>query len=68
MRYVLANPKEGVTAVAPGVAACASADSALGDLAVDVVLLAVGVQRYLGMVEHPEQLGFTGVQLLEQAI
>jgi len=26
------------------------------------------VQRYLGMVEHPEQLGLVGVQPLEQAI
>ena len=41
---------------------------ALGHLAADVVLRAVGVQRDLWVVEHLQQLGLVGVQPPQQAV
>src|ERR1035437_8009073 len=64
----LTKTEEGVAAVAPGVGLGAAADLALGHLAADVVLRAVGVQRDLRMVEHHQQLGLVGMQPLEQPI
>src|SRR5690242_14393446 len=60
--------KERVAAITTGIAAGPAADLALGDLAADVALRTVGVQRNLRPVEHHQQLGFVGMQPLEQAI
>src|SRR5580700_554060 len=38
------------------------------DVAADVILRSVGVQRDLGSVEHHQQLGFVGVEPCEQTI
>jgi hypothetical protein len=35
---------------------------ALGDMTTDFALRAIGVERYLWAIEHPQQLGLTGVQ------
>jgi hypothetical protein len=64
----LGKTEEGVTAVATGVAAGSAADVTLGHLAADVVFRAVGVQRYLRVVEHHQQFGLVGVQPLQQPI
>src|SRR6202030_4500205 len=60
--------EEGVAAVAPKIAAGAAADLSLGDLAADVVLGAIGVERDFGPVEHHQQLGLIGVEPREQAV
>ena len=64
----LAEAEEGIAAVATDVAAGAAADLALGDLAADVVLRAVGVQRDFGPIEHHQQFGLVGVQPREQTV
>ena len=64
----LGETEEGIAAVAPGIAAGAAADLALGDVAADVVLRTVGVQRALGPIEDNQQFGLVGVQPLEQAV
>src|SRR5450432_2730319 len=64
----LGEAEEGITAVASGVAACSAADLAAGDLAADVVLGAIGMQRYLRPVQHHQQLGLVGMQPLQQSI
>src|ERR1700756_5288935 len=64
----LAEAEEGVAAGTTGVASCASADLALGDLAADVVLRTVGVQGDLGPVEHHEQLVLIGMEPCEQPV
>ena len=56
----LAEAEEGIAAVATGVASCAAADLALGDLAADIVLRSVGVQWDFGPIEHHEQLALVG--------
>src|SRR5215207_9151283 len=63
-----AEAEEGVAAVATGVASCAAADLAFGDLAADVVLRTVGVQRDFGPIEHHEQLALVGMEASEQAV
>ena len=60
--------EEGIAAFAPGVAASAAADLAPGDLAADIVLGAVGVQRDLWAVEDEEEFGLIGVEASEQAV
>ena len=64
----LGEAEEGVAAVAADVAVGSAADLALGHLAADVVLRAVGVQRDLRVIEHHQQLGLVGVQPLQQAV
>src|SRR5471030_2653032 len=64
----LVEAEEGVSAVASEVAAGASTDLALGDLAADVVFGAVGVQRNLGPVENLQQLTLVGLQPCQQAV
>jgi len=64
----LCQAEERVAAVASDVAAGATADFALGDLAADVVLRAIGVQRHLRPVEHHQQGGLVGVQPPEQPV
>jgi hypothetical protein len=44
--------EEGVSAVTTDITARAAADLSPGDVAADVVLRSVGVQRNLGSVEH----------------
>ena len=63
-----AQPEEGIATVAAGVTAGAAADLALGDVAANVVLRAVRVQRDLGLVEDPEEFGFVAPQALEQTV
>ena len=65
---VLAEAEEGIAAIATEIAAGSGADLAAGDLAADVVLGAIGVQRRLGAVEHRQQFGLVGMQPREQAI
>src|SRR3954466_16378466 len=64
----LGEAEEGVAAVAAKIALGATADLALGHLAADVVLRAIGMQRDLWMVEHHQQSGLLGVQPLQQAV
>ena len=64
----LGEAEEGVAAVAAGVAAGSAADLALGDLATNVVLGAVGVERDLGPFEHHEQFALVGAQAREQTV
>src|SRR5712691_9553598 len=64
----LDQAEEGVAAIAPDVAAGAAADLAPDDLAADVALGAVGVQRDLRVVENQQQLGLFGVQSGQQPI
>ena len=54
--------QERVPAVASGVAAGSAAHPAPGHLDADVVLRAVGVQRDLRAVEHPQEFRLVGVQ------
>ena len=68
MAQVLAKPEECIAAIASEVAAGSGADLAAGDLAADVVLGAIGVQRHLGAIQHPQQFGLVGPQPRQQAI
>ena len=56
----LQEAEEGVAAVAADVGAGSAADLALGDVATDVVLGAVGVQRDIGSFEHLQQFALVG--------
>ena len=60
--------EKGIAAVTTDIAAGAGADLAPGDVAADVVLRSVGVQRDFGSVEHHQQLGLVGVEPHEQAV
>ena len=60
--------EERVAAITAGIAARSAADLALDDLAADVALRTVRVKRDLRPVQHHQQLGFIGMQPLEQAI
>ena len=62
------EPEKRVAAITPGIAAGSAADLTLGNVAADVALRTVGVQRDLRPIEHHQQLGFVGMQPLEQAI
>src|SRR5687768_12584584 len=53
--------EEGVPCPLAGGGAGLAGDPALGDEAADIVLRAVGVQRDLGSVKHPQQLILVGV-------
>ena len=57
-----------VAAIAAGVAAGSAADLALGDLATNVVLGAVGVQWDLWPFEHHQQFALVGALAGQQAI
>ena len=60
--------EEGIAAIASEIAAGATANLALGDLAADGVFGAVGVQRNFRPVESHQQLGFVGMDPREQSI
>src|SRR4051794_34771637 len=62
------NHNRGVAAIVDGIGEGAAADLALGDLAADVILGAVGVEWNLRAIEHPQQLGLVGVQAGEQPV
>jgi hypothetical protein len=64
----LGQAEEGVAAITPEVAAGAAADLAPGDLATDVVLRSIGMQRDLRVVENQEQFGLFGVEARKQPI
>jgi hypothetical protein len=64
----LGEAEEGIAAIATGVASGASADLSLDDLAADVVLRSVGVERDFGPIEHHEQFAFVGMKPCEQAV
>src|SRR3954462_15571570 len=64
----LSQAEEGVPAIASGVAAGSAADLAPGNLGPDVVLRSVGVQRDLGVVEHPQEFRLVGVQPCKQPV
>ena len=64
----LGQSEEGIAAIATGVASGASADLSLDDLAADVVLRSVGVERDFGPIQHHEQFGFVGMEPREQAV
>src|SRR5262249_32616267 len=64
----LVEAEKSVAAVATGIASGAAAHFSLGDLAADIVLRAVGMQRNFGAVEHHEQFAFVGVQAREQTV
>jgi hypothetical protein len=60
--------EKGIAAVTTDIAASAGAELAAGDVAADVVLRSVSVQRDFGSVEHHQQLGLVGVEPDEQAV
>src|SRR5580698_8698123 len=60
--------EKGIAAITTDIAAGAGTDLAPGDMAADVVLRSVGVQRDFGSVEHHQQLGLVGVEPREQAV
>jgi hypothetical protein len=68
LRTGLGEAEKSIAAIAAGVAAGAAADLSLGDLAADVVLRSVGVERDLGPVVDEEQFGLVGVKSGEQAV
>src|SRR5260370_4052884 len=67
-RPLVGEAEEGVAAVAAGVASCSCADLSLGDLAANVVLRSVGVERDLGPIEHHEQFALVGMEPCEQTV
>jgi hypothetical protein len=60
--------EKGVATVTTDIAAGAGADFASGDVAANVVLGSVGVQRDFGSVEHYQQFWLVGVKPREQAV
>jgi hypothetical protein len=66
--FAQAEAEEGVAAVATGIASCAATDLSVGDLAADIVLRPVGVQRYFGAIEHYQQFAPVGMEPCQQAI
>ena len=56
----LHQSEKDITRVAARFGPCAAGDFALGDMAADVVLRAVGMQRDLGPFEDAQELGFPG--------
>src|SRR5580693_8687022 len=64
----LQEAEKAVAAIAAGVAAGSAADLALGDLATNVVLGAVGVQWDLGPFEHHQQFALVGALAGQQTI
>ena len=64
----LGQSEEGIAAVAADIAAGTTTDLAFGDLAADVVLRTIGVQRDVRMIEHGQQFGLVGMQPLQQSI
>src|ERR1700686_1564623 len=60
--------EEGIAAIATGLAAGAAADLSLDDVAADIALRSVGVERDLRPIENHQQFGLVGVQPGEQAI
>src|SRR5438132_9120269 len=64
----LGEGEEGIAAVTPDITARATTDLAPGDVAADVVLRPIGVQRNLGPFEHHQQLGLVGVEPREQTV
>jgi hypothetical protein len=61
----LGKPEEGIPAIAPCVAASCRTDLAAGELAADVVLSAIGMQRDFRPLQHHQQLGLVGMQPLQ---
>src|SRR6202142_4095908 len=68
MPFLPQEPEKAVAAIAAGVAAGPAAYLALGDLATNVVLGAVGVQWDLGPFEHHQQFALVGALASQQAI
>jgi hypothetical protein len=68
LRAGLCETQECIAAIAPGVAAGASAGLAPGDFAAEMVCPSVGVQRDLQAVEDEEQFGLVRVEAGEQTI
>ncbi|MEA2726593.1 MAG: hypothetical protein QOF70_1068, partial [Acetobacteraceae bacterium] len=64
----LGQAEEGIAAIAPGVAAGSGTDLAAGDLAANVILRTVGVQRDFRPLQHHQQLGLIGMQSFQQSI
>ena len=60
--------KEGVTTLAPDVRAGAAADFTPGDMAADVVLRSVGVQRDFRTVEYHQQFGLVDLETGKQTV
>ena len=64
----LGEAEEGVAAIASVVAAGSGTDLAAGDLAADVVLRAIGMERDVRPLQHHQQLGLVGMQSSQQSI
>jgi hypothetical protein len=64
----LGESQEGIAAITPRVTASSCTDLATGDLAADVVLGAIGMERDFRPLQHHQQLGLVGVQPLQQSI
>src|SRR5713101_7637737 len=64
----LAEAQECVATVATSVASGAAADLSLGDLAADVVLRSVGVERDFGSIEDHQQFVLVGMEPCEQTV
>src|SRR5690349_10593614 len=64
----LGKAQKSIPAVAADIAACPAADFAPRDVAADVVLRTVGVQRDLRSIQHRQQLSLVGMQPCQQAV
>src|SRR5215213_4800912 len=68
MRSPCGEPEEGIAAIASTVTAGSGTDLAAGDLAADVILRAIGMQRDFRPLQHHQQFGFVGPQPRQKAI
>jgi hypothetical protein len=64
----LGEAEEGIATVASDIAARASADLSSGDLAANIPLGIVRMQRDVGAIEHGQQFVLVGMQPRQQAI
>src|SRR3954452_6253936 len=64
----LGQTEKSIAAIASDLAAGAGTDLAAGDVAADVVLGAIGVQRDLRPLQYHQQLGLVGMQPRQQPI
>src|SRR5271169_3672538 len=60
--------EEGIAAVATSVASGSAADLSLDDVAADIALRSIGVERDVRPIKNHQQFGLVGVQPGEQAV
>src|SRR3984957_8268156 len=64
----LGEAQKRIAAIAADIAAGSGADLPPGDVTTDVIFGTVGVQRCFRPIQHHQQLGFVGMQPLQQAV